>query len=210
MDSDQTDRHEFVTLSPGRLTLRLAKPRQAIESGDRISFWWSITASALALARHLETIDLRTRRVIELGCGLGLAGVTAGVMGAEITFSDSVSEAVEFASRNALLNSVPARRVSCRLLDWEAPGELSTFSLVLGSEILYDYYFHGPLLRLLPQLMEPDGVLLLADRKRLVASRFLGRLISAGFICSETVHDMDVEGFPALPVSVFELRRGEA
>ena len=46
------------------------------EEDGRLYFWWGLTAAAWALARELAgRADLADRRVVELGCGLGLPGV---------------------------------------------------------------------------------------------------------------------------------------
>jgi predicted nicotinamide N-methyase len=151
--------------------------------------------------------ELVGKRVLELGCGLGLAGITAGLMGAEILFTDYVQEALEFAERNAGVNGLPAENSRFRILDWERVGDLEAFDLILGSEIVYDYFFHGSLISLLRRAVAARGVVLLADRKRLCVSRFVGRLHDAGFLCSETVSEVRVSGFPTQEITVFSLRR---
>ncbi|MFC1835845.1 methyltransferase [Thermodesulfobacteriota bacterium] len=186
----------------------MSHPAVQEESGERISFWWSVTSSAIALAHELVAMgDLSGQRVVELGCGLGLAGVTAGKLGARVLFTDYVPEALELAERNCGLNGLATDKVEFKRLDWEEPGELGSFDLVLGSEILYDYFFHGSLIKLLGRIVEPEGVLMLADRTRLVVSRFIGRLRGSGFECSETVRRVRVEGFPEQEISVFCLSR---
>ncbi len=184
-------------------------PRTAEESSSRISFWWGITSAAIALAEHVQSIggDLAGKRVVELGCGLGLAGITAGMAGANVLFTDYVQLALDFARSNAALNSLPAEKTRFRILDWEQAGDLETADLVLGSEIVYDYFFHGSLIGVMRRVLAPGGLVLLADRKRLCVSRFVGRLISQGFVCSETVSDVRVSGFPVQEITVFALRR---
>jgi predicted nicotinamide N-methyase len=184
-------------------------PRTAEDPSSRISFWWGITSAAIALARHVQSMgdELVGKRAVELGCGLGLAGITAGLMGAKVLFTDYVQDALDFAEKNAGLNGLPVENARFRILDWEGPGDLETFDLVLGSEIVYDYFFHGSLIRVLNGIVAPGGLVLLADRKRLCVSRFVGRLNDAGFLCSETVSQVRVNGFPPQEITVFALRR---
>ncbi|MEW6138683.1 MAG: methyltransferase domain-containing protein [Thermodesulfobacteriota bacterium] len=199
-----------ISVPIGSLNIRLPVPPEQTESGDRISFWWGITSAAVALSLYLErTGDLSGERVIELGCGLGLAGCTAALLGAEVTFTDYVEAALTFARETCQLNDVPPDNVRFKLLDWDEPAGVETFGLVLGSEIAYDYFTHGSLVRLIDEILALNGTALLAERKRLAVSRFLGRLISRGLVTSETVVPVAVPGFPEQTISIFRIERND-
>jgi predicted nicotinamide N-methyase len=199
-----------TTIPIGLASVRMQGPCAAEETSSRISFWWGITSAAIALAGHVQSIEeqLAGKQVIELGCGLGLAGIAAGLAGGNVLFTDYVRTALDFAGRNAALNGIPSEKVKFRILDWENADVTESFDLILGSEIVYDYFFHGCLIDILRRLVAPDGLVLLADRKRLCVSRFAGRLISTGFICTEIVKDVRVAGFPPQEITIFALRRG--
>jgi len=195
----------------GHLRVALRVPRAEEDSQDRISFWWSVTSAAAALSEHLAQIgDLSGLRVVELGCGLGLPGITAGMLGARVLLTDYVPRAIEISGLNAELNGLDGNTMDFRILDWEDPGRLPVFDMVLGSEIVYDYFFHGALIRLLHRILTPDGRIVLADRKRLVVQRFVGRLINSGFSCTESRSRMKRRGFPDQEISIFTLKRVEA
>ena len=197
-----------ISIPIGSLDVRMLAPRRREESDSRISFWWGITSAAIALARHMEARgSLHGQRVVELGCGLGLAGITAGLRGADVLFTDYVPEALEFARKNAQMNGLTDQTIKTALLDWEDPGKMEPFNIVLGSEILYDYFFHGSLIKLLQTILEPGGTIILADRKRLVVTRFLGRLVDMGFRCFETRSQVALAGFPEGEISIFTVDR---
>jgi len=199
---------DVITIPIGSLDVRMLAPRRREESDSRISFWWGITSAAIALARHMEASgSLRGQRVVELGCGLGLAGITAGLLGADVLFTDYVPEALEFARKNAQMNGLTEQTIKSALLDWEDPGKMEPFNIVLGSEILYDYFFHCSLIKLLQTILEPGGTIILADRKRLVVTRFLGRLVDTGFRCFETRSQVVLTGFPEQEISIFTVDR---
>lgn len=201
---------KWTSVPVGGLNIRLPVPPDQSESGDRISFWWGITSAAVALSGYLERSgDLSGERVIELGCGLGLAGCTAALLGAEVTFTDYVEAPLTFAGETCRLNGVPMQNARFKLLDWDEPAGVETFSLVLGSEIAYDYFTHGSLVRLMDKILGHKGTALLAERKRLAVSRFLGRLTSRGFVTSETVVPVAVPGFPEQTISVFRIERND-
>ncbi len=188
----------------GDLSLLMSVPIGQEESGPRISFWYQITSASLALARYLYRRGrLDGQRVLELGAGLGLAGVTAGKLGASVTFSDYMEMALAFARRNADHNQLTRARF-CKL-DWEHPTSIDRHDLIIGSEILYDYFFHDSLKQLLLTALTPGGSMVFADRRRLVVDRFLGRLVDEGFSCEESIEQIEEEGFERRTISVFRL-----
>ena len=100
--------------------------------------------SSIALARMLtksSTLSVRDLDVIEIGSGLGVAGVAAALAGARsVLLTDFQPRSLELAEATAKANGV-ADIVRTHLLDWTAPGDLSalgTFDVVLGSDVLYD------------------------------------------------------------------------
>jgi predicted nicotinamide N-methyase len=199
---------EYLSIPIGSLSLRVPVPPEQRESGDRISFWWGITSAAIALSRRLEEMgNLAERHAIELGCGVGLVGCTAALLGATVTFTDYVEDALAFSRETCRLNGVKSGAVRFERLDWEDPGRVGTYSLVLGSEIAYDYFTHGALIGLMDQIFAPEGIALLAERKRLAVSRLLGRLAHRGYGVSESVIPVAVSGFPEQEISIFEISR---
>ncbi|MEJ2717547.1 MAG: hypothetical protein P8182_10470 [Deltaproteobacteria bacterium] len=128
-----------------------------------------------------------------------------GMLGARVCLTDSVPEAIEFVRQNIRLNGLDEERACCQLLDWESPEDLHPFSLILGSEILYDYFFHGSLIRIFRRLLAPGGTILLADRPRLAVSRFIGRMRDAGYRCKEIQTRVNLHPFPPQEISIFSL-----
>ncbi len=198
---------ETRVISVGGLQLSMVIPVGRSEKpGQRISFWFEITSAAVALSRYLQELGgIEGRRALELGCGLGLVGITAGKLGAEITFSDYVGDALQLADVNARANGV--QKAAFRRLDWEQPGELGRYDLIVGAEILYDYFFHDSLLSIFGDALETDGTILLADRSRLVVERFLGRLVASGFRCNEVRDRVRMQGFYEQEISIYRLCR---
>lgn len=99
---------ENISIPVGELLIRMLAPQDETDSDSRITFWWGITSAAVALALHIESHreNFSGKRVIELGCGLGLAGIAAGLAGAHVLFTDYVPQALEFAEKNARLNGL--------------------------------------------------------------------------------------------------------
>jgi predicted nicotinamide N-methyase len=140
--------------------LRILQPAEAAEIPDDhqvewapLAPYWSVLwRSGMALARELGTLDLRGKRVVELGCGLGIPSIAAARGGAEAIATDGDIDALSLVRRNAKENGV---EVETAAVDWADPDELvdrGPFDLVLASDVLYERPSIALLLNLLPRL----------------------------------------------------------
>ncbi len=171
---------ELVTRSialPGG-ELRVLQPEESAELPDAgavewapIAPYWSVLwRSGVALARELDALPLRGRRVVELGCGLAVPSLAAARAGAEVLATDQDAESLNLVERNAAANGVP---VETATVDWAQPGELvarAPFDLVLAADVLYERASVALLLSLLPRLGTEAW---LADPGRPAAGVFL-------------------------------------
>src|SRR3546814_5888315 len=90
------------------------------------------------------------KRILELGCGLGLASLVLRRRGADVVASDYHPLAETFLAYNAALNELPA--VPYRTLRWDTPNDsLGRFDLIIGSDILYERDHAERLSALLPR-----------------------------------------------------------
>ncbi len=174
---------EVVALGDGRDVL-VARPRDsealldedAFDACDEyLPYWAELWPSAITLARAVARRALSGRRVLELGCGLGLPGLAAAVGGARVTLTDWAPDAVVAARDNAARNGVALEALVC---DWRAPDALvarAPWDLVLLADVLYEARNVAPLLDLLPRLARE---VLLADPARATAAPFLKAVIA--------------------------------
>ena len=133
-------------------------------------------------------------RVLELGCGCGVAGcaVAARDPTAHILFTDSSIACLDTAQRNA---SRFGTRCSTAVLKWgdvdAASRVVETFrpTIVLGADIGYDPASHGALVRTLAAL-RVEVVLVEQVRYRDVFGWFLDELERAGFALAGRVDDV--------------------
>ena len=137
------------TLTLGGHTVRLLRPRSGDAlldevlaeddpADDRLPFWAELWPSGSALAAAVAELDLTGRRVLELGCGLGLVSVAAAVAGADVLAADQSAEAIAFTTVNAERNGVAVRTVRCA---FERPEPLlagAPWDLVLAADVLYE------------------------------------------------------------------------
>eukprot|EP00898_Chlorokybus_atmophyticus_P000058 jgi/Chlat1/1052/Chrsp110S00057 len=140
---------------------------QGTFSGD--PYWCTPWPSAVALAeRVLEAPDLvRGRTVCDLGAGLGLSGLAAALAGAkEVVQMDKERLALYYAMHSAAANEMPqGTTIRQELFDFNQPaGAWSKyFDVVFACDVLYELATVQPLATIVPQLLKPNGVFVLAD-----------------------------------------------
>ena len=112
-------------------------PKIQFRPDERLPYWADLWPSSLALAKYLwEGVDLQGLEVLELGCGLGLAGIAASRKGGVVTFTDYEADALAFTRYNAYRNGCPQAIV--RHLDWHAPTLNQTYAVIMASDVLYE------------------------------------------------------------------------
>lgn len=148
---------------------------QVIDEDD-IPFWAEIWPASLGCLDYLGMNPdmVRGRRVLELGCGMGIVGLGVILNGGDLVQSDYVTEALQFAAVNAARNGLnPARTL---LADWRRFTSDEVFDLIVGSDILYEKKLHPYLYPILAKSLAPGGRALLADPGREYAKLFMANL----------------------------------
>jgi predicted nicotinamide N-methyase len=141
--------------------------------------------SGRILAELMATIDIAARRILEIGCGLGLSSLVLHRREADITASDQHPLAREFLDHNAQLNGLPA--VPYRDLHWDAAeSELGRFDLIIGSDILYERGHAESLAQLILRHALPTSEVIVTDPGRGHSAAFSRALELQGYDCSET------------------------
>ena len=93
--------------------------------------------SGRVLAQHMLSFDIAGKRVLEIGCGLGLASLVLHRRGANVTASDNHPLAEAFLQENIRLNAMLPIKYLCG--NWNADNPaLGLFDLIIGSDVLYD------------------------------------------------------------------------
>lgn len=158
--------------------------RSAYAADEYVPYWVSLWPSARMLAKAVVREPWegypRPVRVLEVGCGLGLAGVAGLARGLSVTFSDVDETALTFAAANARLNGFTTG--FCTLpLDFRCPPDDVKYPVVIGSDLMYEERLVSPLVGLLDAVLAPTGVCLIADPDRLAARVFKWKLQEAGY-----------------------------
>jgi predicted nicotinamide N-methyase len=167
--------------------LRVLRPRdaealldeEAFEREEFLPYWADLWPSALALARAVGARSLGARRVVELGCGLGLPAIAAALQGADVLATDWSADAVAMAADNARRNGARVDTLVCSWAEPDPIARLGPWDLVLASDVLYEARDVDLLLAALPPLVGERGEAWIADPGRVPAERFLERAAPA-------------------------------
>lgn len=159
--------------------LQQALKGEAAGASDWDPYWgliWSAAPkTAELLLRESWSCPLKC---MEIGCGVGLAGIAALMAGLSVSFADHAPEAVTMAQANALKNGF--RDVNGRVFDWNDPPN-EQFDFIFGSDILYDSAGHTPLLRTLDAMLASHGQIWIGDAGRTNAPAFVKKAQQAGW-----------------------------
>lgn len=141
--------------------------------------------SSRVIAEAMVEFPVDGRRVLEVGCGLGLASLVLAGRGVDITASDLHPLADSFLRHNSGLNGL-ADIPFCRA-DWGLlHPELGRFDLIIGSDLLYERGHPVLLAAFLERHAAPRCEVLIADPGRDRCGAFATRMVGQGFTRRDT------------------------
>jgi predicted nicotinamide N-methyase len=188
----------------------------AADPEQNLPYWAELWPSGVALAAKIarEPVIMQGKRVLELGCGLGVTAVAALRAGADLLVTDYSPEALALCSLNALEQAGTQPRTL--RVNWRNPGSNlhgagDEFPVVLAADVLYEGRDVDPLLALVERIVSPDGELWLAEPGRPPAARFLESIGARGWIeeseqCSGPWPDPE-DNRKGIVVTIHRLRR---
>jgi predicted nicotinamide N-methyase len=176
--------------------------RRATEDQLHLPYWAELWDSALGLATFLVTGQAGATgnaSVLDLGCGMGLAGTAGAAAGARVLFADLEAPALLFAR----LNSLPfSDRVRARRVDWRTDRLGERFDFILGADILYErkqWEWLEPFWR--AHLAE-SGSVLLAEPGRKTGEMFVEWIAARGWHLAEFAQPVQTR---PRPIRIFRL-----
>lgn len=93
--------------------------------------------SGKVLAHEMNQFDFKGKRILEVGCGVGLASVLLNSLEADITATDYHPEAGSFLAENVRLNN--GKKIPFLRTDWaDLSNGLGVFDVIIGSDLLYE------------------------------------------------------------------------
>ncbi len=117
------------------------------------------------LAAAMVEFEVAGKRILEIGCGLGLSSLVLQRRRADITASDHHPLAEQFLRGNAVRNGLPI--VTYHDLPWlTADIVLGRFDLIIGSDVLYEHRHVAQLAALLERHARDGAEIMITDPGR--------------------------------------------
>ena len=132
------------------------------------------------LSQLMATEKVDGLRVLEVGCGTGLASMVLQRRGTDITATDYHPDGQEYLTANTNLNNLESIRCVC--LNWhETDLQLGQFDLIIGSDLLYDRHAVTPLVSFLDTHAKPSCRMVIVDPQRGLSKSFARQIEALGF-----------------------------
>ncbi len=139
---------ETICIGEVDYTVRSLLDRQQFSDPDGValklgisSALWSLFGQVWPMSKILARVMLQEilegKRILEIGCGLGLPSIVIKQLGGDITASDYHPLAQAFLLENTVLNALDP--IHFQAGDWNTDNlDLGKFDLIIGSDVLYE------------------------------------------------------------------------
>jgi predicted nicotinamide N-methyase len=174
---------------------------------DYMPYWAYLWPAAYLLAEAVAREDWpETVEALEIGCGLGLAGLAGVARGLRVHFSDYDPAPLEFVTRSAKESGLDASRFTTRLLDWRNPPD-ETFPVILGADVIYEARLVPLVAGMLGKMLAPGGLGLIASPYRVPAERFPAAVEAMGLACRAEPATARAENGQVIQGTIYRIRR---
>lgn len=162
------------------------KDRVAEKSGISSALWplfGVIWESGKVLADLMSTIDTGTKRILEVGCGIGLASLFLNHRDADISATDYHPNAQEFLNINAELNN--DKYIPFQQVNWDKSiSNMGKFDLIIGSDLLYESVHADLLSKFIDNHAKSQCEIIIIDPGRPYRGLFRKRMHDLGYSSS--------------------------
>ncbi|MCP3922114.1 MAG: methyltransferase domain-containing protein [Desulfobacterales bacterium] len=141
--------------------------------------------SSEVLAHLMFDYEIAGKRILEVGCGIGLSSLVLNHRLADITATDIHPEAGRFLVENVLLNkgkAIPFTRTNWK----DKSTDLGKFDLIIGSDLLYEGDHVDLLSDFIDNHTNQKCEVILVDPGRGYHGRFSKKMISLGYSHSQS------------------------
>lgn len=174
---------------------------------ERLPYWADIWASAIGLGEFIlsQNAFLQGKKVLEVGCGIGLPGITAAHCGATVCMTDYLEDALQLARLNWYANT--NQPATFEIMDWREPKSHLKADIVLASDVAYEERSFQPLIEAFPKLIHPGGEIWISEPNRAWAKPFFANLAQKGWLAETQDYAIQQEGLSSR-VTVSRIRLG--
>jgi predicted nicotinamide N-methyase len=155
-----------------------------------------VWASSEVLAHLMFEFEIAGKRILEVGCGIGLASLVLNHRLADITATDHHPAAEGFLRHNVELNDghdIPFVRTG-----WaDEDSSLGRFDLIIGSDVLYERAHVALLAAFIQRHAQPHCEVVIVDPGRGHHAQFSKRMVTLGYTHTQSrPAERDYQGAP--------------
>jgi predicted nicotinamide N-methyase len=198
----------------GERTFSILRPRNSDDlireedfvEDERLPYWADIWPASTILATQILQRPGKERRLLELGCGVGLVTTAAMAGGYKVIATDYYTDALAFTRANAFRNLGESPEAT--MMNWRSfPADAREFDKVIASDVLYESEYAKLLPAILKNALSLHGVALIADPGRIAAPEFLEVCERAGLeLLSDEAFKFSI-GEITQKITIYELGR---
>lgn len=149
--------------------------------------------AGIGLSQHLRQLDLKDKKVLEIGCGLALPSFLVTKSGGNIVATDFHADVPKFLELNQKNNQTffPYKVMNWRNEIERTRTDLGLFDLVIGSDILYESQHPTQVAKALIAFLKPSGKILLSDPGRAYVQKFITSMNECGYKENFTTQEVE-------------------
>ena len=145
-----------------------------------------IWPSGIVLANLMESYKVSNKRILEVGCGIGLASLILNSRMADITSTDYHPSVEGFLNINTKLNN--DRDIPYIRTGWiDEDDDLGKFDLIIGSDLLYEQDHFTLLSNFINNHAHENCEVIIIDPNRGLKNKFSRQMESFGFSCTQEI-----------------------
>jgi len=162
------------------------------------------------LAQLMTEYDTGGMRILEVGCGIGLASLVLNERQANITATDIHPSSGDNLQHNTQLNN--GRHIPFLRTAWEDTPDrhFGSFDLIIGSDLLYERLHAKLLAMFVQQTAKPKCEVLLVDANRGHRPKFSFKMQELGFDCVQLGSILPLTDPEKYKGKIFRFRRNYA
>lgn len=154
--------------------------------------------AGIGLSQHLIQLELKDKKVLEIGCGLALPSFLIKKMDGDIVATDFHADVPLFLELNQKNNQTyfPYKVMNWRNEIERTKSDLGLFDLVIGSDILYESQHPMQVAKALIAFLKPGGKIILSDPGRAYIQKFITSMNECGYKENFTTQNVRAELTP--------------
>jgi predicted nicotinamide N-methyase len=175
---------------------------------ERLPYWADLWPASRQLAATMLEEQGNGRRLLELGCGLGLATIAAMDAGFGVTATDYYLDALHVTRGNANRNL--GREPAVRMVDWrDWPSDLGTFDTVIAADVIYEAEYSTLVAQCMARALAPTGEAIVADPGRVALAGFFDALPRFGLTVQALERIPFVDGETTREIQIIRVRHAD-